>query len=896
VKKFLQAQAGIGVALIILGITVLFGWALRNLAMIRLVPTSLGMVFSTAAGFILVGIALLLPAVKERWASAVQTVIGWTVLLCAAVILAENIFDRNYGLDFPSLHVWIDPGNARPGRMAANTSIGMMFCGLALLLMRRVTSRGRGIAVHIATFAVFAVGLTGVVGYLLDLEFMYSWFRAVRMALPTAIGMILAGVGLWLNWYSSEWYRSREYFAEDEKVSFAGAATLVVVALTAGIAAFSAQQRAIEKTFNENLGEILKSRVGLFHTVVGHSLLDAGAIAARPDLVRVMRLLRNQPEHPDALARLHEIGKRVINLHVRGVSVYGAGNQEIMEFGVFTETPELAAELHGPTRSRLLWREGLYLNSRSQIMDGNEVIGYLVVEQPLWLLTEQLVKQEGVGKTGSIAMCVPEPGHFRCLPFYPNSKSQQIPRLNPVGQALPMSYAVAGQSGIFKGLDYRGRNVVAAYGPVAGSGFGIVVKQETEELYRPMRDQLELTAPLLVLFVLISAWLLRFHVKPRATKLLVSEREAREALAGAQASQERIRTIIESAQDAFVSMDLRANITDWNSQAEKMFGWSREEAVGQAFVKTVIPERFQANYDAVIQRFNQTGAIDYLDQRLERIVVNSEGQEFPVELAVALVGTNEGYFFSAFIRDISERKWVERKKDEFISTVSRELRTPLTSIRGSLGLLTGGAIGEFPPMAKGLLDIANANCERLVRMISGILDIEKIESGNMHFEMVRQPLLPLVERAIDATQGYADQFNVKVRLLASTPGVHVTVDRDRMIQVVVNLLSNAIKFSPPGTAVEVLIRRRSNHVRLSVADRGAGIPHDFRDHIFQKFAQPDSSDSRQHGGTGLGLSICKSIVDEHGGHIDFESEVGKGSEFHVDLPIAMGYRPSVEAA
>jgi PAS domain S-box-containing protein len=886
VKKFAQAQAGIGAALLLFGVMVLFGWALRNVVMIRLLPGFHGMVFSTAAGFTLIGFGLLLPALGVRRASFAQTAIGWALLLGAGLILMENLVDRNFGLDFPSLHTWIDPYNIRPGRMAANTSIGMMFCGFALLLMQHVTSRARGFALQVATFAVFAVGVAGVVGHSLDLEMLYSGFRSVRMAPQTAIGMILAGVGLWLNWYPAEWYRSRRYFEEDEKVSFAGAAALVVVALTAGIAAFAAQQRAIEQTVNENLATTLKRRVGLFNTVVRHSLADVDAMAKRADLVRVMRLIRDNPDNQDALAQLFEIATSILNPHVSGISIVGANNREVMELGEFTDTPEITAELHEPVLATVSWRDALYLNSRSRIMDGNEVIGYLVAEQPLSILTEQLAKQEGVGKTGSIAMCVPQPGHFRCLPFFPNSNSQQIPRYNPLGQALPMNYAVAGGSGIFKGPDYKGRNVIAVYGPVTGSSFGIVVKQETEELYRSMRDQLELTVPLLVIFVLISAWLLRFHVKPLATKLLNSEREALEALAGVQASQERIRTIIESAQDAFIGMDLRGNITDWNSQAEKMFGWSTAEAIGRSFVKTVIPERLQDNYNAVLHRFNETGKIDYLDQRLERTVVNCKGEEFPVELMVALAGTNESYFFSAFIRDISERKRVERMKDEFISTVSHELRTPLTSIRGSLGLLTGGAAGEFSPMAKGLLDIANANCERLVRMISGILDIEKIESGNMQFDMTRQPLLPLVRQAIDATQGYAEQFNVNLTLWAPARDILVTVDRDRMTQVVVNLLSNAVKFSPAGANVEVRIHAKPDKVRLSVVDHGVGVPEKFREHIFQKFAQADASDSRQKGGTGLGLSICKSIVEEHGGRIDFESEVGVGSEFYVDLRIA----------
>jgi PAS domain S-box-containing protein len=363
--------------------------------------------------------------------------------------------------------------------------------------------------------------------------------------------------------------------------------------------------------------------------------------------------------------------------------------------------------------------------------------------------------------------------------------------------------------------------------------------------------------------------------------------ELAHALGVVKENKERIKTIIERGQDAFIGVDLNGRIIDWNSRAEKMFGWRKEEAIGRPLTETIIPQRFRETYVNAIQRFRESGKGDFLNQHIERIVITRNGNEFPVEMTISLAGTSETYFFSAFLNDISERKEVERMKNEFISTVSHELRTPLTSIRGSLGLLTGGAVGEFSPQAKNLLDIANKNCERLVRMINNMLDIEKIESGNMRFEMVTQPLAPLVAQAIDATQGYAAQFNVKLELQSGASGIFVAVDRDRMIQVFVNLLSNAIKFSPVSASVKVRIGCESEQVRISVIDYGDGIPEEFRERIFEKFAQVDSTDSRQKGGTGLGLHICRSIVREHRGSINFHSEADSGTEFHVDLPVAV---------
>jgi signal transduction histidine kinase len=235
----------------------------------------------------------------------------------------------------------------------------------------------------------------------------------------------------------------------------------------------------------------------------------------------------------------------------------------------------------------------------------------------------------------------------------------------------------------------------------------------------------------------------------------------------------------------------------------------------------------------------------------------------------------------------AELRSLSRLKDEFVSTVSHELRTPLTSIRASLALLADGMEGEISGEAKELVSIANNSCERLVRMISDLLDIEKIESGKMHFELTRQPLQPLLEQAIDATTGYADQFGVPLLLQGlqdTEEEIMVKVDRDRMTQVLVNLLSNAIKFSPVNVPVCLKVTRPPERICLSVIDRGPGIPADFRSRIFQKFAQADSSNTRRLGGSGLGLSISKRIVEQHGGEIGFRDWPGGGTEFYVELP------------
>jgi signal transduction histidine kinase len=235
---------------------------------------------------------------------------------------------------------------------------------------------------------------------------------------------------------------------------------------------------------------------------------------------------------------------------------------------------------------------------------------------------------------------------------------------------------------------------------------------------------------------------------------------------------------------------------------------------------------------------------------------------------------------------LDERRRMEALKDEFISIVNHELRTPLTSIHGALGIINTKLGPEIPEDARRLLEIAYRNSHRLARLVDNVLDLQKIESGTVTFEVRVQPLRPLLEHAVEANQPYATQLGVTLVLEEAPPDVQVEVDGDRVIQVLTNLLSNAAKFSPPGERVGVSAAASGDSWwRVAVTDRGPGIPESFRGRVFQRFAQADSSTTRPRGGTGLGLSICKAIVERMGGRIGFETEPGRGTTFYFDLPM-----------
>jgi signal transduction histidine kinase len=235
--------------------------------------------------------------------------------------------------------------------------------------------------------------------------------------------------------------------------------------------------------------------------------------------------------------------------------------------------------------------------------------------------------------------------------------------------------------------------------------------------------------------------------------------------------------------------------------------------------------------------------------------------------------------------DVTERKEVERLKAEFVATVSHELRTPLTALIGALGLLDRQVAGKLPPEAEPFLGMARQNSERLAALINNILDIEKIESGHMGFRLDDVPVRALLERAVSLNAPYAEKFGVRFELTQAPVGAVVSGDEDRLLQVLTNLMSNAVKYSSAGSSVMLSAAIRDGLVRIAVADRGPGVPEEFRERIFSKFAQADGSDTRRKGGTGLGLSISRAIVEKLGGTMGYDSVSGKGATFYFELPL-----------
>jgi len=365
-----------------------------------------------------------------------------------------------------------------------------------------------------------------------------------------------------------------------------------------------------------------------------------------------------------------------------------------------------------------------------------------------------------------------------------------------------------------------------------------------------------------------------------------------------------VRSILDNTLDAVIALDGAGLVTFWNPRAEETFGIARAKAIGRSLAALILPASERAAFASLLARL-APGKGD-ADPRLEVEARRAAGGVFPLELTLTAIPDGGDFSFSAFARDITRRKQDDRErarlladaerartqaetasrvKDEFLSTLSHELRTPLTAIVGWTYLLRGGRLDEAT--ARRGLDAIERNAAAQAQVISDILDLSRMVGAKFRLNVRPLQLAPVAAAAIEPLMPAATAKSLKVQAVLDPSAGLVVGDPDRLRQIVGNLAANAVKFTPRGGRVTVRVERAPPAaVRLVVEDTGEGISADFLPHVFERFRQGDSSNTRSHGGLGLGLAVVRHLVELHGGTIEARSEgEGRGAAFTVLLPV-----------
>jgi len=367
-------------------------------------------------------------------------------------------------------------------------------------------------------------------------------------------------------------------------------------------------------------------------------------------------------------------------------------------------------------------------------------------------------------------------------------------------------------------------------------------------------------------------------------------------------SQQHLAAIVQDADDAIISKNLESIVTSWNPAAERIFGYTAEEMIGQSILR-IIPADLASEETDFINRIRKGERVVHHETRR----VCKDGKTIHVSLTVSPIRDTDGNIIGAskIARDITDKKMLEqqaadaledarrarhqaelasRTKDEFLAMVSHELRTPLTSVVGWVRMLRAGNLP--PERVEQALEVIDRNIRSQAQLIEDLLDISRITMGKLRLDV--RPVQPaaVINAAVESLRFAADARRIRIQTVLDSHAGPVAGDFERLQQVVWNLLSNAIKFTPKGGRVQVVLERVNSHIEIRVADTGRGIKREFLPFIFDRFSQSEPSTTRTHGGLGMGLAISKAILELHGGTISAYSEgEGKGSTFTISIPI-----------
>jgi PAS domain S-box-containing protein len=679
-RKLRPHQAA-GILISVLGLVVMTGWWTGQPRLVHITPEYFAMPFNAALCFLLAGVALVLPESQPRIRKQGQQAVGLLIAGLGVVVCLQDLLHVDLGVDQLFATHWFDHLNPHPGRMAPLCGAGFLLAGTCFLLMHRLrSSRMTQIVLQVLVHVILAAGIFSLIGYSLKFELLYNWYRFSRMAPQSAFGFIVLGAALWALWFRTLKLSGVYTNREDKRIAAFATLILFVLAFTGGLTGFVLSTQRTEAALKQSLEAALANRTQLLEIVLSDRVKLARALASDPTLLTSLQEINAHPAR-DRHAALAKMDLHVMGDMDAGMAVLSADGAVMLQRGHVERHARLTLPLRqGAT---LLWDKRAILEVNVPVVHKGKHLGTLVLQHAMPAIDKVLADARLLGETGDIIICAAlSADQMRCLPTrlvtggYP-----AISRLSD-GKPWPASRALDGQAGVVTVSDGRGQQVIAAHGPVPGFGLGMVVKQDTIELFAQISAQMTELLVLLALLVAASLLLLRSQLLPLVTSLLEAKRAA-------DINEAKIRAVVDNVAEGLITIDERGMIESINPAAAAMFGYSLGEVEGKN-VEILIPVNLRAAHASGMRRYATTGEATIVGgPPVEVEGLRKDGSDFPMQISIREMLVEGKRSFVGIVRDISKRKKAEREMrmaEERFRLVSRATNDVVWDLDFATGL------------------------------------------------------------------------------------------------------------------------------------------------------------------------------------------------------------------